>query len=50
MMYMPMNTVAFQNDLYSEVVTALGSFAMLAIANLGPRVLDSLADPDEARI
>lgn len=50
MMYMPMNTVEFQNDLFSEVVTALGSFTMLAVANLGPRVLDALADPDEKRI
>lgn len=49
-LYMPMDSGEFKNDLYAEVVFSLAAFTMLAIANIGSRFISSLADVDEQRI
>lgn len=50
LMYMPMDSKEFHNDMYAEVVNGLMAFTLLTIANLATRILNSMADPDESRI
>ena len=39
MMYMPMDSGTFQNDMFAEILTTLLAFAFLAVASLATRML-----------
>jgi len=50
LMYMPMDSNVFRNDVYAEVCAVIGAFALYTIIQLGSRVVEGIADPEEQRI
>jgi len=42
MMYMPMDSGTFHNDMFAEVVTALLAFSLLSAANIATGVLSTI--------
>ena len=50
MMYMPMDSGTFHNDMFAEVIAALLAFSLLSAANIATRVLSTMSDPDEQKI
>ena len=49
-MYMPMNSGTFYNDMFGEVLTALLAFSFFAAASISTRTLKTMEEPDEERI
>ena len=44
MMYMPMNTPVFHNDLFAEVVSALAAFTIYAFVLIANKIITETAD------
>lgn len=44
MMYMPMNTPVFRNDLFAEVVSALASFTIYAFVIIANKIIATTSD------
>ena len=50
LMYMPMNSNVFRNDLYAEVCYAVLGFTMLALSKIATRFTSTMEDPNENSI
>jgi hypothetical protein len=50
MMYMPMNTGEFYNDLYAEVIGALSVFTVYAFVSIGNRIIADTSDVREIKV
>ena len=50
LMYMPMNSGMFRNDMYSEVCYAVLGFALLAVVKIVTRVTSTMEEPQEKQL